>query len=124
MIRQPYVRHLDDAPWEIQPGRTDRVRSELLIDADHTLSHGFSPGVLEFPTGTAWAPQHLDPQKVYLIRESDGEYSINRQKIGPNTIIYNPKNCIHGIKNIGNRPLTLTRVFPTDTWAEVEYLFE
>ena len=59
-----------------------------------------------------------------MIRESDGEYSINRQKIGPNTIIYNPKNCIHGIKNIGNRPLTLTRVFPTDTWAEVEYLFE
>ena len=92
MIRQPYVPHLDDAPWDTRPGRTDGVRCELLIDADRTLSHGFSPGVLESPTGMAWAPQHHDPQKVCLIRESDGEYSINRQKFGPNTITYNPEN--------------------------------
>ena len=41
-----------------------------------------------------------------------------------NSIIYIPENHVHGIENIGTTPLTLMWVFPTDTWGEVEYLFE
>ena len=37
MTSEPYARHLDDAPWDTRPGRTDGVHCDLMIDADRTL---------------------------------------------------------------------------------------
>lgn len=42
----------------------------------------------------------------------------------PGMVVYIPENHLHGIENTGDVPLTLMWVFPTDTWADVEYLFE
>jgi len=47
-----------------------------------------------------------------------------KQNVRPGSIIYIPENHVHGIANIGLGPLTIMWVFPTDTWAEVEYLFD
>ncbi len=126
MKNEPHIRHLDDYDWESRPGRTDGVRWKLLVDADRTPSHGFSLGILQFPPGTVLAPHHHTPQEVYWVREGQGELLIDgkKQHVGPNSIIYIPENHVHGIENIGSTPLTLMWVFPTDTWAEVEYLFE
>ena len=85
MASKSYVQRLDDAPWKSRHVRTDSKRWKMLIDADRTPSEGFSSGVLEFPTGTAWAPHHHGPQEAYLIRESDGDLKIDGQytKLAP-----------------------------------------
>ncbi|MBT3532805.1 MAG: cupin domain-containing protein [Rhodospirillaceae bacterium] len=126
MTDKPHVHHLDDVAWETRPGRTDGVRWKLLIDSDRTPSHGLSLGILQFPPGTVLAPHHHGPQEIYWIREGTGEVLIDgkKQNVRPNSIIYIPENHVHGIENIGTTPLTLMWVFPTDTWGEVEYLFE
>ena len=46
------------------------------------------------------------------------------QTVGPGSIVYIPEHHVHGIKNIGTEALKLMWMFPTDTWTEVEYLFE
>ena len=126
MRNEPNVRHIDDVEWETRPGRTDGVRWKLLVDSDRIPSPGFSLGILQFPAGTTLAAHHHGPQEIYWIREGEGELLIagERQKVRPGSIIYIPENHVHGIANIGSRPLTIMWVFPTDTWAEVEYLFE
>ena len=111
---QPHVHHVDDVAWETRPGRTDGVRWKLLVDGDRTPSHGISMGILQFPAGTELAAHHHWPQEIYWVCEGEGELLIG----------YIPENHVHGITNIGTTPLTLMWVFPTDTWAEVEYLFE
>ena len=125
MANKPHIRHLDDVAWETRPGRTDGVRWKLLIDADRGPSRGFSLGILQFPPGTTLAPHHHGPQEIYWIRDGHGELLIGgeKQQVGPNSIVYIPENCVHGIANTGDTPLTLMWVFPTDTWGEVEYLF-
>ncbi len=126
MPNQPHVHHVDDVAWETRPGRTDGVRWKLLVDGDRTPSHGISMGILQFPPGTVLAPHHHLPQEIYWVREGAGELLIGgeKQEVVPGSIIYIPENHVHGITKIGATPLTLMWVFPTDTWAEVEYLFE
>ncbi|MDP6689489.1 MAG: cupin domain-containing protein [Alphaproteobacteria bacterium] len=126
MPNQPHVHHVDEVAWETRPGRTDGVRWKLLVDGDRTPSHGISMGILQFPPGTELAPHHHTPQEIYWVREGEGELLIGgrKQRVVPGSIIYIPENHVHGIANIGATPLTLMWVFPTDTWAEVEYLFE
>ncbi len=126
MQREAQIRHLDEIDWETRPGRSDGVRWKLLVDADRMASRGFSLGILQFPPGTVLAPHHHRVQEVYWVREGEGELRIGeeRRKVGPGTIVYIPEGMVHGIENIGPEPLTLIWVFPTDTWAEVAYLFE
>ena len=126
MQREAEIRQLDEIDWETRPGRTDGVRWKLLVDADRMASRGFSLGILEFPPGTVLAPHHHNVPEVYWLREGVGELRIGeeRRKVGPGTIVYIPEGMVHGIENIGAEPLTLIWVFPTDTWAEVAYLFE
>jgi mannose-6-phosphate isomerase-like protein (cupin superfamily) len=127
MTSEPYyIRHYDDCAWETRPGRTDGVRWKLLVDADRGPSRGFSFGVLYFPPGTTLAPHRHTIQEAYWVREGQGELRLGDEvrEVGPGTIIYIPEQHLHGITNIGTQALTLMWVFPTDTWAEVEYLFE
>ncbi|MDP6344710.1 MAG: cupin domain-containing protein [Alphaproteobacteria bacterium] len=126
MKSEPHIRHLDDYDWETRPGRTDGVRWKLLVDADRGPSHGFSLGILQFPPGTVLAPHRHGPQEVYWVREGRGALRLGEEtrQVDPGTIVYIPENHLHGIENIGTEPLTLMWLFPTDTWAEVEYLFE
>ena len=44
--------------------------------------------------------------------------------VAAGTIVYIPENTVHGIENVGTEPLTLMWAFPTDSWAEVAYLFK
>jgi len=126
MADEPFLHHHDNCDWETRPGRTDGVRWKLLVDADRMPSHGLSLGVLEFPPGTVLAPHRHSPQEVYLIQAGKGELRIGDETrdVGPGTVVYIPENHLHGIANTGDTPLTLMWIFPTDTWAEVEYLFE
>jgi oxalate decarboxylase/phosphoglucose isomerase-like protein (cupin superfamily) len=39
-------------------------------------------------------------------------------------VVYLPPDHVHGIRNIGAETLSLMWVFPTDSWGEVEYLFQ
>lgn len=102
------------------------MRRKLLVDWNRPPSHGLSLGILEFPPGTVLAPHHHSPQEIYWIHEGRGELHIDGEsrQVGPSSIVYLPENHVHGIENTGDTPLALTWVFPTDTWAEVEYLFE
>jgi quercetin dioxygenase-like cupin family protein len=126
MKNEAFVRHIDDYNWETRPGRIDGVRWKLLVDADRTPSHGFSLGVLYFPPGTKLALHRHAPQEVYWIRDGKGQLRLDdtQREVETGDIIYIPENLKHGIENTGDDPLVLMWLFPTDTWAEVAYMFK
>lgn len=39
----------------------------------------------------------------------------------PGSVVYIPQRMVHGIWNRGSETLTLTWIFPTDNYAEIEY---
>ncbi len=45
------------------------------------------------------------------------------QEVTAGTIVFIPQDYVHGIENIGETPLSLMWIFPTDAWSDVEYKF-
>ena len=124
----PMVRHVDDYPWETRDGielRDDALRWKLLVDADRTPSPGFSLGILEIPPGGALQLHHHTPQEVYCIYRGTGKLRLGSevQEVNAGTIVFIPQDHVHGIENVGETPLSLMWIFPTDAWADVEYKF-
>lgn len=124
----PMIRHVDDYPWETHDGNEPHdnvIRWKLLVDADRTPSHGFSLGILEFPPGGVLQPHHHTPQEVYCIYRGTGKLRLGSKvgEVTAGTIVLIPQGHVHGIENVGETPLSLMWIFPTDAWSDVEYRF-
>ena len=105
-----------------RPGR----RWKLLVDSNRTPSNGLSLGVLEFAPGAELPAHAHTPREAYFILEGEGMLLLGdkTKKVRPGTVVYLPPDHVHGIRNIGADTLSLMWVFPTDSWGEVEYLFQ
>ncbi|MGI9390605.1 MAG: cupin domain-containing protein [Boseongicola sp.] len=124
MISQPTIVQIDDVEWE-STDENPGLRYKFLIDADHTPSHGFSMGVLEVAPGTILPPHTHAPQEIYLFHAGRGRVLLGDEThdVAPGTVVYVPENCRHGLENLGDEALGFTWIFPTDTWAEIAYVF-
>ena len=110
--------------WEFDkefPG----LHYQLLIDSTKIENHGLSLGVVELEPGAELPLHHHSPQEIYIIRTGKGLLlsKADTREVFPETSIYIPKNEKHGLRNIGQVALSLYWIFPTDCWADVEYLY-
>ena len=124
-MEQFFVQHLDEYPWETNDQRPGR-RWKLLVDSNRTPSNGLSLGVLEFAPGAELPAHAHTPREAYFILEGEGMLLLGdkTKKVRPGTVVYLPPDHVHGIRNIGAETHSLMWVFPTDSWGEVEYLFQ
>lgn len=114
------------AQWqtaEALPG----LRWQFMVNQGETDSHGISTGFLQIDPGHELPLHHHEEQEIYLITTGQAtllEWDGQSRSLQQGDVVYIPGNAWHGIRNTGQGTLAFTWVFPTDTWQQVEYLFE
>ncbi len=102
------------------------IKWKTLISGDKMASNGLSCGVAELSEkeSSLRLHQHAIPE-VYYILEGEGLMRINDKTFDVSTgsTIYIPNNALHQITNTSKEPLRFFYVFPTNTFADVEYNF-
>ena len=124
-LEKMIISHIDECKWE-QREEHGNFRWKYLADSTKFNSHGLSCGVLVLPYGEELELHHHVPQEIYLIRKGEGlllRQEGEPQYIREDSFVYIPKNCLHGLRNIGKEDLEILWIFPTDCWEEVEYIF-
>jgi quercetin dioxygenase-like cupin family protein len=122
MAERFYAGHESESPWESAYEYVG-VRWRRLVSADRTPSRGLNLGVFEVLPGGELVPHHHAPQEVYYVVQGraelfrDGSWEPLRR----GDVAYIPGGTVHGVRNRGAEPITIVWVFPTDTFAEIEY---
>jgi len=113
-----------ECDWEFDP-KFPGLQYKLLIDSTKIDNHGLSLGSLELVPGGELPLHHHSSQEIYIIRKGKGLLlsKTETREVFPETSIYIPKNEKHGLRNIGDENLLIYWIFPTDCWADVEYLY-
>lgn len=109
---------------EAEPGS---VRWRTLISGDRTRTDSLTVGVAELEPGEAGpfrAHRHEQPE-VYYILSGEGIVTISGADypVRPGTTVFIPGGAEHGARNTGTELLRLLYVFPSDSFAEIEYEF-
>ena len=125
MIRKQAITQIEDLKWhsvEEIPG----LRYKFLIDSDVTNSRGLSLGALEVAPGATLPPHHHGPQEIYLFHSGEGEVILGDEthKVCAGTAVFIPEHCWHGLINKGTEALAFYWIFPTDSWGEIEYIYD
>jgi quercetin dioxygenase-like cupin family protein len=117
-----YLAREEDSPWEEDPEEPG-VRWRQLISADRTPSRGLSLGVFEVLPGAELAPHSHDPQEAYYVVRCTAEVYWDGawEPLERGDVAYIPEGAVHGVRNRGDETIVLVWVFPTDTYAEIEY---
>ena len=98
-----------------------------LVDKEMHDSNGLSVGHLKIPVGHSLAPHRHAPQEVYYILKGRAHllgFRDTAKNLKPGDTVYIPQNVLHGLKNVGNVPFELLWVFPTDSWSQIDYLYQ
>ena len=125
---QAFIIHEEECELE---GSTDlspgSVRWRTLISADRTPTDSLTVGVAELEPGEtrAFRPhKHAQPE-VYYILSGTGIVTIAGadHPIRPGSTVFIPGAAEHGARNTGAELLRLFYVFPSNSFAEIEYEF-
>ena len=100
------------------------VRWKFLIDKDFNGSTGLSLGYAEIAPGGNLTLHYHAPDEIYVITNGEGilNKSGDLEKIKKGDVVYIGGNEKHALKNNGKETLEFYWIFPTDRFAEVEYL--
>ena len=125
---EAFVIHEDDCPFEgSDQAALGSVRWRTLISRDRTPTESMTVGVAELEPGER---KHFRPHKhaqaeVYYILSGEGVVFVSgtEHHVRPRTTIFIPGGAEHGAVNTGDELLRLLYVFPSDSFAEIEYEF-
>ncbi len=108
-------------------GRSGSVCWRTLISADRTPTDSLTVGVAELEPGEtrAFRPHRHAQPEVYYVLSGRGVLRIGEtdHDVRPGTAVFIPGSVPHGARNTGAERLRLLYVFPTASFAEVEYEF-
>jgi quercetin dioxygenase-like cupin family protein len=124
MIFVKNLKSVSDQEWkstEKYPG----VRWKFLIDKDLTGSSGLSLGLAEIAPGGNLILHYHSPTEIYVVINGKGilNKSGELEEIKKGDVVYIEGNAKHALKNTGNETLEFYWIFPTDRFADVEYLY-
>ena len=127
MTIQPFVvsdKNITTDGWNEPDGR-GVVSWETLIDADLTPSSGLTCGFAVVEAGGFLAQHRHSPAEFYHILEGQSVVTINgtAHDVTKGDTVFIPPMAEHGIRNTSAARMRFLFVFPTSTFAEVEYLF-
>jgi quercetin dioxygenase-like cupin family protein len=123
---EPLVLRAADQP---QDGWDDPVKGRLgwrtLFSADKTATDALTTGLAELQPGDWLGLHRHSPAEIYYVLEGEGILSLDgsEHRVGPGSAVFIPGDAEHGIRNSGETVLRFVYVFPTDSFAEVEYRF-
>ena len=127
-LPRPFIVHEEDCELEgseaIAPGS---VRWRTLISGDRTPTDSLTAGIAELEPGDVrlFRPHKHAQAEVYYILSGEGVVTIAgiEHPVRPGTAVFIPGGAEHGARNTGTEPLRLLYVFPSDSFAEIEYQF-
>ena len=124
MIFVKNLKSVSDQDWtttDKYPG----VRWKFLIDKDFDGSSGLSLGYAEIAPGGDLTLHYHSPDEIYVITNGEGilNKSGDLEKIKKGDVVYIGGNEKHALKNDGKETLKFYWIFPTDRFAEIEYLY-
>ena len=98
--------------------------SAHLIDKGFNGSTGLSLGCAEIAPGGGLTLHYHSPDEIYVVTNGEGilNKSGDLEKIKKGDVVYIGGNERHALKNDGKETLEFYWIFPTDRFAEVEYL--
>ncbi len=128
-MTQAIINSLADYDWEYDEGEEGLdgvIRWKTLISQPKTETKGLSCGILEMPPGSVMGPHYHAPQEIYYVIDGWGVLQIDTEikEVAAGSVVYIPQNMVHGVKNMGDELLTLLWIFPTDSYYDIEYLYD
>ncbi len=125
---EAFVVHEEDCKFEgsndAAPGS---VRWRTLMSGDRAPTHSLTVGVAELEPGES-KPLRLHKHaqaEVYYVLSGEGTVTVSGtdHPVRPGSSVFIPGDTLHGARNTGRDLLRLLYVFPSDSFAEVEYEF-
>ena len=123
------VSHGEEIPWEYIPGEEGRdnvIRWKTFCGSDNGDTHSLAFGICELPPGTVLHAHHHAENEAYYIQNGVGKVYLDDKvvEVSPGSVVYVPENLTHGIRNAGDRTLTLLWFFAVNRWSDVVYHME
>ena len=127
MTVTPFVisdKNITSSGWN-EPGGRGVISWETLLDADLTPSNGVTCGFAVVEPGGFLAKHRHAPTEVYHILEGQSVVTIDGidHNVTKGDTVFVPPMAEHGIRNTSQARMRLLFVFPTSTFAEIEYMF-
>ncbi|KQT52879.1 MULTISPECIES: cupin domain-containing protein [unclassified Aureimonas] len=110
--------------WSEPKGR-GVVGWQTLLSADRTPTAGLTAGIAHLEPGGHLALHRHDPAELYFLTEGVAIVTVEgvETQVGAGACVFIPGNAEHGIRNEGRAPVRFLYVFPTDSFADVDYRF-
>ena len=113
-----------DDGWDEPEGR-GVARWKALFSGDLTPTAGLTSGIVFLEPGGFLAPHRHPPAEIYHVL--DGELTVtidgSEYRAGAGDTLHIPGMAEHGCRNLTALPLRFLYVFPTDSFADVTYIF-
>jgi quercetin dioxygenase-like cupin family protein len=96
------------------------------FSADATPTSAMSAGLMELPPGGEGLQPHRHAQpEIYYIAAGSGVVTIEgaEAEATAGMAIFIPGDAEHAVRNVGDGPLRIFFVFPTDSFSDVRYRF-
>ena len=130
MDRGPVVVQESAREWETWPdeevAKKGLVYWKTLVSGDLTHSEALTMGLAKIPPNEALREHRHLEEEIYLVLEGTGSVTIGGKTlpVGPGTSVFIPGNAAHSCENTGASDLRFAYVFPANSFAEVEYVFD
>ncbi len=121
MSHVPFV--VEEGAVPLESGEDRGVVWRTLTSADRTPTAELTSGVCEIEPGGELALHRHPPLELYYFIAGTGTVTLGDvdHAVQPGTTISIPGNTPHRIRNTGTALLKLFYVFPTASFADVEY---
>ena len=130
MDREPVVVQESNREWETWPDEEVAKKGlaywKTLLSSDVTHSEALTLGIAKIPPNEALREHRHLQEEIYLLLEGTGSVTIDGETrpVGAGTSVFIPSNAAHSCENTGEGDLRFAYVFPADSFAEVEYVFD
>jgi quercetin dioxygenase-like cupin family protein len=130
MDREPVVVQESTREWEAWPdeeiAQQGLVYWKTLVSGDLTQSEALTMGIAKIPPTEALHEHRHQQAEIYLILEGTGLVRIDgkARPVEAGSAVFIPGNVVHSCENTGASDLRFAYVFPANSFAEVEYVFD
>ena len=130
MDREPVVVQESTREWETWPdeeiAEKGLVYWKTLVSGDLTQSEALTMGIAKIPPTEALREHRHRQEEIYLIMEGNGLVRIDGETraVGTGSAVFISGNAAHSCENTGASDLRFAYVFPANSFAEVEYVFD
>ncbi len=130
MEHGPIVSREEDKEWETwneeDVPQKGLVYWKTLISKGVTRSENLTLGVARLPPGEALNEHRHEQDEIYLVLEGSGLVRVGGEEttVEAGSAVFIPGDALHSCENTGASDLRVAYVFPTDSFEDVEYVFE